>query len=84
MPTTTGDKTMTTKTDSGTRLKSGGFGDFLAGLAADARLGRYVAPLAGQSPEVVVLTLALGLADASEGKQPHPALALLERMGAAR
>ena len=58
----------------------GGFHDFLAGLAADARLGRYVAPLVGQTPEVVVLTLAMGLADAGEGNAPHPALALLERM----
>jgi len=71
---------MTTKTDSGTRLKSGGFHDFLTGLGADARLGRYVAPLAAQSAEIVVLTLAMGLADAVEGNAPHPALALLERM----
>jgi len=61
-------------------MMSGGFHDFLAGLAADARLGRYVEPLAGQSPEVVVLTLAMGLADAVEGATLHPALALLERM----
>jgi len=66
--------------DSGTRLMSGGFTAFLAGLAADARLGRYVSPLAGQSPEVVVLSLTQALADAAEGRQPHPALRLLQRM----
>jgi len=73
----------TTKTDRGTRLMSGGFHDFLAGLAADSRLGRFIAPLEGKSAEVVVLSLALGLPDASEGRQPHPALVLLERLGEA-
>ena len=65
-------------------MMSGGFRDFLAGLAADARLGRYVSPLEGQSPEAIVLTLTQALADANEGKQPHPAHELLQRMEADR
>jgi len=67
-------------TTRGTRLMGGGFHDFLSGLAADARLGRYVAPLVGQTPEVVVLSLAMGLADAVEGITLHPALRLLQRI----
>ena len=59
------------------------FDQFLRGLSADERLGRFISPLEGQSAEIVVLTLALGLADASEGRQPHPALMLLERLGEA-
>jgi len=65
-------------------MMGGGFTAFLAGLAADQRLGRYVSPLAGQTAEVVILSLSLALADAAEGKAPHPAMALLERMGATR
>ncbi len=56
------------------------FEQFMTGLRADARLGRYVAPVCDQSPEVIVLTLALALADAREGNNPHPAHALLDRL----
>jgi len=57
------------------------FHAFMGGLRADARLGRYVAPLAGQSPEVIVLSLTQALADASEGRpRLHPAHELLDRM----
>jgi hypothetical protein len=56
------------------------FHRFMTGLRADVRLGRYVAPVADQSPEVIVLSLAMALADAREGKHPHPAHELLEAM----
>ncbi len=58
------------------------FQQFLTGLSADSRLGRYVGPLSGQSPEVIVLSLTIALANACEGNQPHPAHELLERMQA--
>jgi hypothetical protein len=61
-------------------MKPTDFHQFMNGLRADARLGRYVAPVAGQTPEVIVLTLAMALADAREGKHPHPAHELLEAM----
>ena len=56
------------------------FEKFMAGLRGDARLGRYVAPVCGQSPEAVVLRLAMSLADATEGTTLHPAYRLLERL----
>ena len=56
------------------------FRKFMAGLRCDARLGRYVAPVCEQTPEVVVLTLTMALADAREGIHPHPAHELLERL----
>ena len=58
------------------------FEKFMAGLRGDARLGRYVAPVCGQSPEAVVLRLVMDLADAREGNYPNPAFQLLERMEA--
>jgi len=61
-------------------MMGGGFTAFMRGLAADCRLGRFISPLAGQSAEVVVLRLTQALADAVEGKAPHPALRLLQRM----
>jgi len=61
------------------------FDQFLRGLSADERLGRYLpAPMERQTPETVILALIVALADACEGKQPHPALGLLARMGEAR
>jgi len=61
------------------------FDQFLRGLSADERLGRYLpAPMERQSPETVVLALIVALAAACEGRQPHPALVLLERLGATR
>lgn len=60
------------------------FSQFLRGLAADPRLGRYVpAPLERQTPETVVLSLVVSLADAAEGNRPHPAHLLLEELDAA-
>lgn len=56
------------------------FQEFLRGLRADVRLGRYVADLDGKSPELCVLLLTLALADAREGRNPHPAHELLEAM----
>ncbi len=58
------------------------FKKFMLGLKADARLGRYIAPVWEQTPEVVVLTLTMALADAREGNNPNPAFQLLERMEA--
>lgn len=60
------------------------FTQFMRGIAADARLGRlFPGGLATQSPEVVVLNLAMRLADACEGRQMHPAYRLLEEIDAA-
>jgi hypothetical protein len=56
------------------------FQEFLRGLRADVRLGRYVADLEGKSPELCILLLVLALADAREGRNPHGALELLDRM----
>lgn len=56
------------------------FANFMRGLSADARLGRYVAPLADQTPEVIVLHLVRALADCAVGNQSHPALELLARL----
>lgn len=56
------------------------FQEFLRGLRADVRLGRYIADLEGKSPELCVLLLVRALADAAEGRQPHPAHQLLERL----
>ena len=58
------------------------FHRFMTGLRADARLGRYVAPVCDQTPEVIVLALVMALADAREGIHPHPAHELLERLQA--
>lgn len=61
------------------------FHRFMNGLRNDARLGHlFHNDLAKQEPEVIVLTLAGRLADAIEGKQPHPAHELLERLAAGR
>ena len=57
------------------------FQQFMRGLASDARLGPlFRGDLAKQSAEVVILNLATRLADAFEGRQPHPALALLDEL----
>ena len=56
------------------------FQKFMNGLAGDARLGRYLKPIAQFSPETIILTLAMHLADAREGNHPHPAHELLERL----
>ena len=60
------------------------FARFIAALSHDPRLGRYTRDLVGKEPATCVLSLAVALADAAEGKQPHPAHALLERMEATR
>lgn len=61
------------------------FQQFMRGLAADVRLGRlFPGDLATQSPEVIVLSLAGRLAEATEGRLPHPAHELLDRMETAR
>lgn len=57
------------------------FQQFLRGLRADARLGRYVPNVPNQTAESLILMLVWRLADAAEGKQPHPAHELLERIG---
>lgn len=55
------------------------FDSFLKGLRADARLGRYIpAPTMYQTPETVILTLTIALADAVEGV--HPAFKTLEEL----
>jgi len=57
------------------------FQEFMNGLKSDCRLGVLFADgLAEQSPEVIILTLALRLADSREGRNEHPAWALLERL----
>ncbi len=56
----------------------------MRGLRADARLGRFVEPIADQRPAAAVLTLTLALADAFEGNRPHPAHELLAEMEAGR
>ncbi len=56
------------------------FSEFLRGLRADVRLGRYVADLDGKSPEICVLLLTQALANAAEGRHPHGAMVLLDRM----
>ncbi len=59
------------------------FQTFVRGLMADARLGRYIPPdVAAKGPEHLVLHLALRLADATEGRQPHPAHLLLDELDA--
>jgi len=58
------------------------FRQFMRGLSADARLGRYIRPIADQSPECIVLHLVRALADADEGNRPHPAFALLDELDA--
>lgn len=58
------------------------FEQFMRGLSADARLGRFIRPLNGQAPEVVVLHLVRALADAAEGNRPHPAHLLLDEIDA--
>lgn len=62
------------------------FDQFLSGLRADARLGRYIPPAsANTSAETLILSLAISLADAKEGgNRAHPAHERLERMGAGR
>jgi hypothetical protein len=60
------------------------FKAFMRGLMADARLARAIpATLAEQTPEVVVLTLAQALANATDADRPHPAHLLLEELDAA-
>jgi hypothetical protein len=55
------------------------FSRFLDGLRADHRLGRYLPPACGTlTPETVILSLTMALADACEGNQPHPAHVLLQ------
>lgn len=56
------------------------FHQFMTVLRADERLGRFVQTLQRQEPEVVVLKLVEALALACEGRQPHPAMELLDRM----
>jgi hypothetical protein len=59
------------------------FRAFMRGLMADARLARAIpATLAEQTPEVVVLTLAQALANATDADRPHPAYLLLEELDA--
>jgi hypothetical protein len=59
------------------------FDQFLTGLRADARLGRYIpAPTPYQTAEAVILSLAFALAEATEGTRPHPAHLLLEEIDA--
>lgn len=56
---------------------------FLNGLRADARLGRYLPPpTPSTTPETLVLSLTLALAEATEGTRPHPAHLLLEELDA--
>jgi hypothetical protein len=60
------------------------FDQFLTGLRADARLGRYIpAPTRYQTAEAVIITLAIALANAVEGTRTHPAHLLLEELDAA-
>ncbi|MBM3768767.1 MAG: hypothetical protein FJW32_25585 [Acidobacteria bacterium] len=56
------------------------FHQFLRGLRADPRLGRYIPDSPNLTPETVVLALAVALADASEGNAPHGGHALLQRL----
>ena len=56
------------------------FHDFMIGLSGDARLGRYIAPIRNQPPEIAILLMATALADSREGNNPHPAHELLERL----
>lgn len=60
------------------------FDQFLTGLRADARLGRYIPPAsANTSAETLILSLAISLANATEGvERPHPAHLLLEELDA--
>lgn len=57
------------------------FTRFLDGLRADQRLGRYLPPASETlTPETVILSLTMALADACEGNRPHPAHELLQAM----
>lgn len=56
------------------------FQQFMNGLSADARLGRFVSPIAEQSPEVIVLHLATALADCAKGGLPNPGHELLDTL----
>jgi|GEM_PF-2341901 len=57
------------------------FKAFMRGLMADARLGRYIpAPTQYQTPETVILSLAIALADAVEGDALHPAHRTLQEL----
>jgi len=57
------------------------FDQFLSGLRADARLGRYIpAPTQYQTPETVILALTIALANAVEGEALHPAHRTLEEL----
>ena len=59
------------------------FHQFLSGLKADVRLGRYLpAPLESQTPETIVLSLCIALADATDGHRTHPAFKTLEELDA--
>ena len=58
------------------------FDQFMTGLRADARLGRFIpAPTRYQTAEAVIITLAIALADAVEGDSTmHPAHRTLEEL----
>ena len=57
------------------------FDQFMTGLRADARLGRFIpAPTRYQTPETVILALAIALANAVEGEALHPAHRTLEEL----
>lgn len=57
------------------------FDQFLSGLRADARLVRYLpAPTQDQTPETVILSLTIALANAVEGEALHPAHRTLEEL----
>lgn len=58
------------------------FHNIMRGLSLDYRLGPYVAELAGMEPAEVVLKLTIALADATEGRRIHPAIATLARLEA--
>lgn len=57
------------------------FDQFMTGLRADARLGRFIpAPTRYQTAEAVIITLAIALANATEGEALHPAHRTLEEL----
>ncbi len=57
------------------------FAMFLNGLRSDARLGKFIpAPTMYETPETVILTLTIALADAVEGNVLHPAHRTLEEL----
>ena len=59
------------------------FAQFMSGLRADARLGRFIPPAsANASAETVILSLAISLANAVEGDALHPAHRTLQELDA--